>query len=791
MIRNYFTIAWRNLVKNKVFSLINILGLTIGITVCLMIFVFIMNEFSTDGFHRNADRIYRLRRGFTVEGVQKNAVWVSYPYAPTLKNDFPNLVEKAVRIRPDNDLFTIGDRAFNETGVYKVDSDFFRVFSFPLVRGDAGTVLREPKSVVLTETTAKKYFGDKDPIGQVLEMDKRMSLKVTGIARDVPANSHLTFDMVVPLAAEHKDTSTDSWPSNGVFTYLLLRQGTDPHLLERQLPAFIDKYMGPVMRAHGTHFTLEMTPMRKVYFEPNYFDPVRHGDKTVVFVFISIAALILLIACINFTNLSTLRAVERSKEVGLRKVLGALRAHLIRQFIGESLLLAFVSCVLSVCLLMILMPVYNDLLDRTIVVSWMTPVMYLFLLGVIVAVGFIAGSYPAFVLSAFKPIESLKGKLRLGKSGSFFRQALVVVQFSISVFLVIGTLVMMHQMYYVQHANVGYNKDQTLVINIDNNDIYNHRVQFKKALEGVAGVESVSMMSGEPGGFFDGYSFKVEGHAEQFFSGRTEFSDFQIVPTLGLKVIAGRDFSAAFGTDSTGAVILNRAAATEFGFTPETAVGHWVFNTIYNEQRRVVGVVEDFNFSSLKEKMEPLVITPGQDNRVILVRLNPGSAARGLALAEKAYKEAAPGYPFEYHFLDKEFDALYRADRRQQSLLSVFSGLSIFIACLGLFGLASFTAAKRLKEIGVRKVLGSSVGNIVFLLVGDLLRPILLGVVIAVPIGYYIMSQWLQNFAYRTALSWWVFALASVLTMVIALATIGAKALKAAMASPVKSLRAE
>lgn len=790
MIRNYFTIAWRNLVKNKVFSLINVLGLTIGITVCLMIFVFIMNEFSTDSFHKNAGRIYRLRRDFTVEGVQKNAVWVSYPYALALKNDFPNLVEKAVRIRPDNDLFTLGTQGFNETKVYKVDSDFFRVFTFPLVRGDAGTVLRDPMSVVLTETAAKKYFGDKDPIGQILEMDKRLPLKVTGIARDVPANSHLDFDMVVPLAAEHKDTSTDSWPNNGVFTYLLLKEHADPALLRQRFPAFMDKYMGPSMKAHGSHFELEMTPLRDVYFQHNYFDPVRHGDKTVVFVFISIAALILLIACINFTNLSTLRAVERSKEVGLRKVLGALRAHLIRQFIGESLLLAFISCVLAVCLLVALMPLYNDLLDRTITVSWMAAPVWLFLVGVIGVVGLVAGSYPAFVLSAFKPIESLKGKLRLGKSGSFFRQALVVVQFSISVFLVIGTLVMMHQMYYVQHKNVGYNKDQTLVINIDNNDIYNHRVRFKKALEGATGVESVSMMSGEPGGFFDGFSFKVEGH-DQFFSSRTEFSDFQFVPTLGLKVIAGRDFSPAFPTDSAKAVMINRAAATEFGFTPQTAIGHWVFNTVYNEQRVIVGVVEDFNFSSLKEKVEPLVISPGVDNRVILVRLSAGAAARGLAEAGKAYKEAAPAYPFEYHFLDKEFDALYRADQRQQTLLSIFSGLAIFIACLGLFGLASFTAAKRLKEIGVRKVLGSSVENIVFLLIGDLLRPILLGVVIAVPIGYYVMHQWLQNFAYRTSLSWWVFALASVLTMVIALVTIGTKALKAALASPVKSLRAE
>ena len=792
MLKNYFTIAWRNLMKNKVFSIINVLGLTIGITVCMMIFVFVMNEFGVDNFHTKGDRIYRLRRTFTANGALSTVVWVSYPYGPALLNDFPNIVAKAVRIQPDNDLFTIGNRAFNETHVYKADSDFFRMFSFPLVRGDAATVLKDPMSVVLTESMAKKYFGDRDPIGQILEMDKHLPLKVTGIARDVPPNSHMSFDMVVPLSSEPHDTSANAWPNNGFFTYILLKDHADVTELEKRLPAFMDKYMGKTMALHGFHFTVELTALPKVYFEQTTYDAVRHGDKMVVYVFLSIAALILLIACINFTNLSTLRAVERSKEVGLRKVLGALRSHLIRQFIGESLLLATISCALSVGLLTILMPVYNNLLDRTVTVSWLAPPIYLFLAGVILIVGLVAGSYPAFFLSAFTPIESLKGKLRLGKSGSFFRQALVVVQFGISVFLIIGTLVMMNQLHYVQHTNVGYNREQTVIVPIDNTDIYKNRVLFKTSLEGSRNIQTVSLMSGEPAGFFDGMGFKTDGKGDDIYQARTEFSDFQIVPALGLKIVAGRDFSPSFPTDTAGSVLINQTAAAELGYTPEQALGHWVQNTSGdNLKRRIVGVVADFNFQSLKQKMEPLVLSPGEDNRVVVIRLSPGSLKTSLAAIGDAYKVASPGYPFEYHFLDKEFDALYKTDERQQNILSIFSGLAIFIACLGLFGLASFTAAKRFKEIGVRKVLGSSVRGIVLLLVSDLLRPILLGTLIAVPIGYYVMYRWLENFAYRTSVHWWIFVCAAGLTMTIAVATIGAKALKAALANPARSLRAE
>jgi putative ABC transport system permease protein len=791
MIKNYLKVEWRNLVKNKVFSFINILGLTIGITVCMMIFLFIMNEFSFDKFHKQGKNIYRVMRGYDVS---KNRVpYLSGPYATALLNDFPGEIKKAVRIMASNDLISFGNTSFNEKKVYLADADFFSLFSFPLLRGNASTVLKEPASVVLTATTAKKYFGSIDnAMGKVVEMDKHRQLKVTGIAKDVPSNSHLDFDLVVPLSNFYNEQWFKVWINNNNFTYVLLDEHANKAQLEKKFPHFMEKYMGKDMARMGAHFDLALTPLTDIYFEPSSsFDNVKHGDKKVVYIFLSIAVFILLIACINFMNLSTIRAVERSKEVGLRKVMGALRNHLVWQFIGESILLTFISCTLSIGLLQLMMPFYNQLLGYALTVSWNALPIYLFLAGVIIVVGFLAGSYPAFFLSMFSPIQALKGKLKLGKGGSLFRQALVVVQFSISVLLIIGTVIIMNQMKYVKEKELGYNKEHSIIVPIDNNEFYDHRNTFKNELQSKPDISSVSLMSGEPGGFFDTHTFEAEGQQDVWKS-RTEFADFEYVKTLGLKIIAGRDFSSQYATDTTDAVLINRTAAVSLGFTPEQAIGKWIKNTIRDSLRRkVVGVVEDFNFLSLKEKMDALVISPSEDRRVAVIKVKPGNIKSAIASVKDVYSKAAPVYPFEYNFLDQKFDTLYKTDIRQQTILSIFSGLAIFIACLGLFGLASFAANKRVKEIGVRKVLGSSVQNIVFLLSKDLLKPVLIATIIAIPIGYYAMNTWLQNFAYRTPLAWWIFVLAAFITIAIALITVCIKAIKAAIANPVTSLRTE
>ena len=791
MIKNYFKIAWRNLMKNKVFSFINVLGLTIGITVCMMIFLFIMNEFSVDKFHRNGKDIYRVMRGY--DRSKAPTSYLSGPYARALLNDYPNEIEKAVRVMVTDATFSIENKAFNEKKLYLVDTGFFTFFSFPLVKGNPATALRDPKSIVLTERAAKKYFGNEDPMGKMVNWGKDYQLRVTGIAKNVPSNSHLNFDMVAPLSHYDKEEWFNVWINNNCFTYVLLNRQANEIQLEKKFPLFMEKYMGKDMAKMGEKFELSLTPLHEIYFEnASVYDNVKHGDKKVVYIFLSIAVLILLIACINFMNLSTIRAVERSREVGIRKVMGALRNHLVWQFIGESLLLACISCILSIGLLQLLIPFYNDLLGYQLSVSWTSLPLYLFLIGVILIVGFLAGSYPAFFLSAFSPIESLKGKLKLGKGGSFFRQVMVVTQFSISVFLIIGSIIIMNQMNYVKNMDLGYNKEQTVVVQINNEDIYNHRHTFKNELQNNANIASVALMSGEPGGFFDLHTFQVEGQDDRIWKSRTEFSDFEFVKTLGLKIIAGRDFSGEYRTDTTEAALINRTAAAMLGFTPEQAIGKWIKNTLRDgSRRRIIGVIEDFNFLSLKEKMDALVVAPNEDRRVALIRIKSGNIRSAVATIEKTYGKVAPGYPFEYNFLDQQFDELYKTDLRQQTIIVVFAGLAIFIACLGLFGLTSFTAAKRIKEIGVRKVLGSSTRGIVMLLSKDLLKPVLLATIIAMPAGYYAMNKWLQSFAYRIPIHWWILVLAAGITIAIALLTVSFKAVKTALMNPAESLRTE
>ena len=792
MLKNYLKTAWRTLMKNKAFSLINILGLTIGITACMMIYVFILNEFSIDHFHKNGNHIYRVMREAKIDDNSISVAYLSGAHAPALLNDFKGQITNLVRVAENDNLFAVGEKSFHEKNELDVDPGFFTLFSFPLIKGAPATVLKDVNSVVMTESTAKKYFGTVDnAIGKTVTMNKSTPLTVTGIAKDVPVNSHLNFDIVTSLERSKNAGWMTNWINNGAYIYVQLAPNVTQAQVEKQLPAYMEKYMGSEMRKYGFSWSLSLTKLKDVYFDSKARDSIRHGDKAVVYIFLSIAILILLIACINFMNLSTIRAAERSKEVGLRKVLGALRNNLVWQFIGESVLITTISCVLAVGLLLLVKPWYGQLLGFSLPVSWNTLPIYLFLIGVIIIVGFLSGSYPAFFLSTFSPIQALKGKLKLGKGGVAFRHVLVMIQFSISVFLITGTLIITRQMSYVKSKQLGYNKDQTLIIPIDNGDIYNNVNAFKSDLQNNSGVHSVSAMSGEPGGFFDGQMFDVEGHSEKW-NARTEFADFEFVKTLGLKIIAGRDFSPQITTDTTDAVLINQTAASKLGWTPQEAVGKWILNTVRDkDRRRIVGVVADFNFQSLKQNIDGLVISPASDKRQILVRLKPGNVKDGIAMINNAYSKVAPAYPFEYKFLDEKFGELYQKDIRQQTLLSIFACLAIFVACLGLFGLASFTATKRIKEIGIRKVLGSSVQNIVVLLSKDLLKPVIVAICLALPLGYWAMNKWLQDFSYKTNLSWWIFALAALITIGIALITVSIKAIKAAVANPVKSIRME
>lgn len=794
MIRNYLILAIKNLRKQKGFSIINILGLTVGISCCLLIFLFIVNELSYDNFHKNGKNIYRIMRTGNINGDRREIPYVSPPYAPALVNDFPGMVEQAVRVMPDNDLITYNDISFNEKKVYLADENFFKVFDFQLLRGDPSKVLKNPNSIILTATTAKKYFGEQDPLGKVVKFNNQQQLIVTGIAADVPANSHLQFDIIIPfeILRSIQPEWFNQWPNNGMFTYIRLKQGIEPSRLEKLLPAFMEKYLGSYYAETGHKMGLIMKPLDQVYFSSNAFDNVKHGNKKMVYIFMSIAILILVIACINFLNLATARATDRSKEVGLRKVLGAVRKQLIFQFILESVLFATVACLLSVLLVLLIMPAYSGFLGYKLPAFWNYAYFYFFVAGIILFVGIVAGSYPAFLLSSFSPIESLKGKLRVGRGGAFFRKALVVFQFGISVLLIICVIVINSQLSYLQNTNLGFNKEQEMIVRLDNLAISHNKIQFKNRIAGLQGVKSVSLMSGEPGGFHDSYSFEAEGKPGEKMMFNTEFTDLDFVKTLGLKVIAGRDLSESFGTDTSSSVLINRTAALKLGYTPEQAIGKWVRNINRDSiNRTIVGVVEDYHYASLKDPIGPLVISPGTDKRLALIKLQTQHLSSTIESISRIYVDEAPAYPFEYSFLDEKFNQLYKTEIRQGSVLSIFSIIAIFIACLGLFGLASYTAVKRTKEIGVRKVLGSSVKNIVLLLSTDLLKPVLVGTVIAVPAGYYAMNRWLENFAYRIEFHWWMFFIAVFTSVMIAMVTVSFQAIKAAVANPMKSLRTE
>lgn len=795
MIKNYFKLVFKNLRKQKAFSLINILGLTVGITCCLMIFLFVKHEFSFDDFHKNGNSIYRLARVSEAKGdkVSRHIAWVSGPYAAALRTDYPDAIKKTVRVMPDNDLFTYNNIGFNEKKVYITDSNFFDFFNFPLLKGNPASVLNEPGSIVLTATAAKKYFGSEDPIGKTVAMNKNLQLKVTGIAADIPSNSQLDFDMVVPISNFKYYDSIQGFPNNGLYTYVQLNPHVDPKKLEERFPQFMNKYLGKYYAENGFTMGLSLDPLKEIYLGDNILDGGNHGSRKIVYIFISIGVLILIIACINFMNLATARAADRSKEVGLRKVMGAVRKQLVVQFIVESFLYAAAAAALALVLLQFLMPLYTNLLGYHLSSFWTDAGVYLFIACIILAVGFLGGIYPALLLSSFSPIESLKGKLRVGKNSVFFRKALVVFQFSISVLLIIGITVITSQLSYVRHKDLGFNKEQSMLVRMDNMDIYRARTVFKNAVQNEPAVAGMALMSGEPGGFHDKYGFEAEAKPGEKVMFNTEFTDFEFVQSLGLKVIAGRNFSSQFPTDTLQAVLINRAAASNLGYTPEQAIGKWVKNLGRDSIRRaIVGVVEDYHFTSLKDKIEPLIISPGQDQRVAVIRLKPGNSMQAtIAAIGKAYTRSAPGYPFEYNFLDEQFGRHYKDDIKQGNILSAFSAIAIFIACLGLFGLASYTAVKRTKEIGVRKVLGSSIQNIVVLLSKDLLKPVLLGTCIAVPAGYFIMTKWLQGFAYRIGVEWWMLVIAAAAAILIALITVSFQAVKAAVANPIKSLRTE
>jgi len=793
MIKNYFKIAIRNLWRHKGFSFINIAGLSIGITAGFFIFMYVSFELSYDRFHTKGDRIYRLVTDIKTPSEIINTNVTSWAFAPSIKADLPE-VESFVRVSGTSFLVRKGDVKFQEERSMFADSTFFKVFDFKLLQGDPKTALMAPASIVFTESTAKKYFGKANPIGQtVLITGDAIPAKVTGIVKDFPENSQIKADMIISMTLLTQKISKNidkQWGNFGASTYLLLKPGTNPKAFEAKLPAFLQKRDGEGMQKNQTFYKLFLEPLNWVYLHTTRGGQ-EVGSISNVYVFSIIAIFLLLIACINFVNLTTARSVERAKEVGIRKVVGADRKQLAGQFIGESVVLCLIAFILTLIISALLLPSFNQLAGKTIstgVFSNLNYIIILFLTSV--GIGLLAGTYPAAVLSSFKPVMVLKGRFSGSSKGNILRKTLVIVQFSISIALIIGTIVVYTQMDFMRNRDLGFSKDQTLVL--DTNDDPG-KDALKQAISSLPGVKGVTLSSSVPGGGDSGAYSEIENNKGDLQIANLDlyFVDYDYVNQYKIKMLAGRSFSREFGTDTAQAMLINEATAKLLGYSsPQQAVGRRFKQ--WGREGKIIGVMKNFHFRSLQEVIKPLTMRIELKNlSLISVKVSPGHLPATMAQIESKWKQLIPNRPYNYYFLDEFFDRQYRSEQRFGRLFINFAVLAIFISCLGLLGLASYSTLQRTREIGIRKVLGASVSGIVNLLSVDFLKLIIVSFFIAMPVAWYFMHQWLQDFAYRIDISWWIFILAGILAILIAIATISFQAIKAAMSNPVKSLRSE
>ncbi|MEO6722239.1 MAG: ABC transporter permease [Ferruginibacter sp.] len=807
MIKNYFKIAWRNLSNKKGFSAINIFGLAIGIATCLIIMLFVQNELSFDKFNKKADRIVRVFFRGTVQGGKMNESTVMPPTAQTLKADYPE-VQEATRIRDyGRPRLMYGEKSFKENNLAFVDSNFFEIFTLPLLQGNSKTVLDQPNTVVITRAVAKKYFGSENPIGKVINFrdGKSTPLKVTGLIDEVPVNSHFHFDLFASMSTFPGSRST-SWMESEFYTYLVLQPGYDYKKLEAKLPQVVEKYMGPqILQAMGMSFAqfnekgnnigLFLQPLTDIHLRSDFaYDLSPSGDIRYVYIFSAIAIFMLLIACINFMNLSTASASKRAREVGIRKVLGSLKGELVRQFLVESVLLSGIALLLAIGFVYMALPAFNNLAGKNLSLNftdnpWLIPSLLLFGL----MVGVLAGSYPAFFLSSFKPVAVLKGKFTSGKKSISLRSGLVVFQFFISITLIVSTAVVYKQLSYIQHKKLGFNKEQVLVLP-ETWQLGNNNEVFRQQLLQNPAVVSVSVSGYLPAGPSWNNNFFVypEDNSTKLIKTLRYDVDYSYIPTLGIEMKSGRNFSKDFATDSSG-VIMNEAATKVFGWETD-AVGHTISNTNNEGQKktyRVIGVVKDFHFKSLHEKISPMVMVMGDNSGTIIAKIKTKDIAGLLSGIKTQWNKYTTDEPFSYSFLDERFNTTYQSEQKIGQILGVFAALTIFVACLGLFGLATFTAEQRTKEIGIRKVLGASVSGVVALLSKDFLKLVGLAFIIASPIAWYVMDKWLQDFAYRINITAWIFVVTALIAVAITIGTVSFQAIKAALTNPVKSLRTE
>lgn len=815
MLRNFFTIALRNCWRNKATSLIHILGLALGIATFLLIVLFIQHERSYDRYNKQADKIARVTFHGQMNGNDVREATVMPAVGADLQREFPE-IQAATRIVSQGfHRISYGDRTFREDALAFVDSNFFRVFTLPLIEGDPRTALQQPNSVVITRAVAKRYFGNEDPMGKVLEFkDDKEAMTVTGLIDRVPDNSHFHFDLFGSMAS-YPDSRSPTWLTSGYYTYLVLPANYDLKKLEAKLPAAVEKYMSPQLkaslgvtlsqfRANGNNLNLELQWLTDIHLHSNLAGELQPpGDIRYIYIFSVVGAFMLLIACINFINLSTASAGKRAREVGIRKVLGSFRSQLIGQFLAESLLLTLVGMVIAIGLVYAFLPFFNAITGLELSLnlstgSWLFPA----LLATLLITGLLAGLYPAFFLSAFNPVTVLKGLFTPGKKGATLRSTLVTFQFFISICLIIGTAVVYQQLSYIRHKKLGYDRDQVLVVQ-ETYWLGNNQPYFRDQLLQNPRIAGISASGYLPAGQTNNstFIFYPDGLKDQLVYSSQYAVDEKYVPTLGIQVIAGRNFSRDFPSDSNAALI-NETAAIKMGWItpgqPYDAAGllkHSITqkdNTGIGKSYHVIGMIRDFNFRSLHELITPLVMTldtaMGGD---LIIKTRTTDIAGLVTTIGKSWAALHPGMPFSYTFLDDRFNNMYKNERHIGLILGIFAGLTIFVACLGLFGLATFTAERRTKEIGIRKVLGASVGTIVALLSKEFIRLVGIAFLIAAPVAWLVMNRWLRDFPYRISIGWWVFVLAALLAMAITVLTIGFRAMRAATANPVDSLRTE
>jgi putative ABC transport system permease protein len=806
MIRSYLKIAFRNLWRNKTFTAINVFGLALGISTCLLIMLFVQNELSYDRFNAKADRIVRVVFRGSIGGEKMKEAMAMPPVAQTLKATYPE-VEEATRLRTaGHPRITYEDKTFKEDAFAYVDSNFFQVFTFPLLKGDPKTVLLQPNTIVISETAAQKYFGHEDPIGKVLNFkDWNTSFKISGVMKKMPENSHFHYDMVGSMVSD-RESRIPSWMTSEYYTYLVLPSGYDYKKLDAKLPQIVEKYMAPQLekpmgltfaqfRQKGNDIGLFLQPLTDIHLRSDLnLELEPGGDIRYVYIFSVVAFFMLTIACINFMNLSTASASKRAREVGIRKVLGSLKKQLVKQFLIESILIAAVALVISVCLVYWAIPFFNGISGKNLSLHllgnpWLIPGLLFF--GLIT--GILAGSYPAFFLSSFKPVAVLKGKLTTNKNSVGLRSGLVVFQFFISIMLIVGTTIVYKQLSYIQNKKLGYDKDQMLVVE-QTYWLGKNQDAFRQKLLNDPRVASVSSSDYLPAGPSNNNNFMLfpDNNSTNLLKTLRYDVDYDYIPTFGMKLLDGRNFSKEFGTDSSG-IIINEETAKAFGWS-KNAIGHSLTRSENDGSRltfHVVGVVRDFHFKSLHERISPLVMVLGKYSGTMIVKTKAQNVAGLLASMKKDWADLKAEAPFTYSFLDERFNNTYQAEQKVGLIMGIFAGLTILVACLGLFGLTTFTAEQRTKEIGIRKVLGASVTSIVSLLSKDFLKLVFIAFVIASPIAWFTMNKWLEDFAYRINISWWIFALAILLTVLITIITVGFRAVKAAITNPVDSLRSE